>query len=229
MLVLAVAIAATPLVTTAQLQPRDTTISVNITRSGRAPADRVSLYFGVEGIGETPAAALDRMQVKLKAMQDSDRRVSPTTLLDVPLMLGVGPSAPNGYPTQQSPLSLARGALRVTVTKLTDLPALQAAVSLAGATMSAGVAYESSTTDAVWRTKATEALESARLTAELSASTQGYKLGRLLSMNVNTGQQVNFPQQTPLNFEARNNYTPMFAPEIVVNATVSATYLLVKK
>ena len=54
MLVLAVAIAATPLVTTAQLQPRDTTISVNITRSGCAPADRVSLYFGVEGIGETP-------------------------------------------------------------------------------------------------------------------------------------------------------------------------------
>ena len=93
---LAVAIAATPLVSAAQLQPRDTTISVNITRSGRAPADRVALYFGVEGIGETLAAAIERMQVKIKAMQDSMKRVSPTAQMDIPVMLGAGPNTPNG-------------------------------------------------------------------------------------------------------------------------------------
>ena len=95
--------------------------------------------------------------------------------------------------------------------------------------MTAGIAYESNATEAVWKAKAAEALESARLTAEQSASTHGYTLGRLLTMNVGGGPQAVFQQQTQLNFDARNNYAPMFAPEILVNATVSATYLLVKK
>ena len=236
LLALAVLIASTPLTPFAQqaqiitgIPVRDTTITVSITRNGRAPADRASLYFGVEAIGETVSASLERLQIKLKAMQDSAKRVSPTAQIDLPVVLGAAPSVQNGYPPPQSPLSVARAAIRVTVSKLTDLPLLQTAMSQAGATMNAGVSYESSTIETTWKAKTAEALQSARTTAELSATAQGYTLGRLLTMSVNGGPQQTFQQQVQLNFDARNNYSPMIAPEITVNATVNATYLLVTK
>jgi uncharacterized protein YggE len=230
MLVFAVAVVASPQLLNAQTQPRDTTIAINITRTGRAPADRASLYFGVEAIGETASAAIERLNGKLKAMQDSARRASPTSQADVPVILGVAPSAQTGYPPPQMPLNLARAALRITLSKLTDLAALQTAMSQAGATMSGGISYESSTVDAVWKAKSAEALQAVRATAEMAADTQGYKLGRLLNMNVGGGPQSNgFQQPQQLNFDARNSYVQMVAPEIVVNASVGATYLLVKK
>lgn len=68
-----------------------------------------------------------------------------------------------------------------------------------------------------------------RAAAEVSAEAQGYKLGRLLTMSVSGGPQQSFQQQIQLNFDARNSYNQMFTPDIVVNATVAATYLLLHK
>jgi uncharacterized protein YggE len=230
-LALAVAIAAAPLAASAQqLQlPRDTTIVVSITRTGRAPADRVSLYFGVESVAETTPLAIDRLQSKIKAILDSVKRASPSTQADVPVVLGAGPAAPNGYPAPNSPVFTARAAVRVTVSKLTELPTLQLAAASAGAMMSGAPQYESSTIEGVWKTKSAEALTSARAAAEASADAQGYKLGRMLSMNVSGGPQNAFQQQAQLNFDPRSTYSQLFSPDVIVNATVSATYLLVKK
>lgn len=209
---------------------RDTTISVNITRNGRATADRVSLYLGAESIAETTPIAMQRLQVKMKAIMDSVKQASPTSVADVPILLGSGPNAQNGYPQATSPLYQARSAVRISVSKLTDLPALQLAAASAGAIMSGAPQYESSTIETTWKTKSAEALTAARAAAEASAEAMGYKLGRLLNMNVSGGpQNSGFQQPTQLNFDLRNSYSPIYVPEITINATVSASYLLLKK
>ena len=228
-LALAALIAAVPFTASAQVQPRDTTVVVSITRTGRAPADRASFYLGVEALAETTPLAIERLQAKLKAILDTVKRASATTQTDVPVVMGVGPSAPSGYPQPSSQVMIARAAVRVTVSRLTELPAVQLAAGAAGAVMSAAPQYESSLVESVWRAKTAEAQTSARAAAEMSADAQGYNLGRLLTINVSGGPQNTFQQQTQLNFDPRNNYSPMFAPDIMINATVSVTYLLVKK
>ncbi len=224
---IAAAVATQP--ATAQQQPRDTTLSITITRVGRSPADRASLYFGVEAVAETALAAIERLQVKIKAVLDSAKRASPTTHADAPIVLSVGPNAPNGYPQTNSPVNVARAAIRVVVSKLADIPQLQLAASTAGALMSTSPQYESAAVDSVWRVKVAEALASVRAAADLSADAQGYTLGRMLTMTVTGGPQQGFQQPTQFNFEARGNYTPLVAPETMVNATVSVTYLLVRR
>lgn len=209
---------------------RDTTISVNITRTGRAIADRVSLYLGAESIAEASPLAVQRLQMKMKAIIDSVKQSSPSSVADVPILLGSGPNPQNGYPQASSPLYQARSAVRITVSKIADLPALQLAAASAGAIMSGAPQYESSTIETTWKTKSAEALTAARAAAEASADAMGYKLGRLLTMNVSGGpQNVGFQQPTQLNFDLRNSYSPIYVPEISVTATVSASYLLIKK
>ena len=210
--------------------PRDTTINVNITRTARASADRVSLYLGAETIAENTTVAMERLQAKIKAILDSVKRASPTSTADIPIILGAGPSINQGYPQPTTPLYQARAAVRITVSKMTDLPPMQLAAASAGALMSGAPQYESSSIDAVWKAKSAEALVAARAAAEASADAAGYKLGRMLSMNVSGGPQNNgFQQQVQLNFDQRNNYSPVYVPDLMVNASVSATYLLVKK
>ena len=209
---------------------RDTTITVNVTRVGRSAADRASFYIGVEAVAETTPLAVDRVQAKLKAVTDSVKRVSPSTILEIPILVSAGATQATSYPPPPGPLYVARGAVRVTVTKLTDLPLLQVSTTAAGATTTGGLTYESTTAEALWKSKSAEALTAARATAEASADSQGYKLGRLLNMNVSGGPQNNgFSNSLQLNFDARNTYTQMSSPETQVNATVSVTYLLTRK
>jgi uncharacterized protein YggE len=229
LLALAALIAAVPSAATAQVQPRDTTVVVNITRTARAPADRASFYLGVEALAETTPLAIERLELKLKIILDSVKRASPTVQTDVPVVVGVGPGAQSGYPQPTSPAVIARAAVRVTVSKLAELPTLQLAAAAAGAIMTAAPQYESSLVESVWKAKALEAQTSAHEAAVVAADALGYRLGRLLTLNVSGGPQNVFQQQTQLMFDPRNNYSPMYAPEIVVNATVSATYLLMKK
>jgi hypothetical protein len=212
-----------------QPQPRDTTLSITLTRAGRSPADRASLYFGIEALAETPAAAVERLQVKIKAVLDSVRRASPTTRADAPVVLSIGPNTQNGYPPQNSAVNVARAAIRVVISKLTDVPQMQLAASSAGALLSTSPQYESSAVDSVWKVKVAEALSSVRAAAEVSADAQGYKLGRLLTMNVTGGPQQTFQQPTQIPFDARGGFTQLVAPEVLVNATVAVTYLLVRK
>ncbi|MCC6245126.1 MAG: SIMPL domain-containing protein [Gemmatimonadaceae bacterium] len=223
-------LAAPPLTLSAQTQPRDTTIVVNVTRVGRVAADRASLYFGIEAIAETAPLAVARLQSKIAAVMDSVKRASSASRAEAPFVLGVSPNVPNGYPQSGAPLQLARAAVRVVVNKLSDLPMLQLAVSGAGALVSSPPTYESTSTDSIWRAKVAEALTAARASAEVSAESQGYKLGRLLTMNVSGGPAANpFAQQTQLMFDGRSGYSSVFPQETSVNATVSVTYLLVKK
>jgi uncharacterized protein YggE len=233
-LVIAGAVLALPLTVSAQpvtVVPslRDTTLTVSVTRAGRAPADRASLHFGIESVGETSSAAITRLQEKLKLVLDSVRKASPTSRADAPFVLGVAPSSQNGYPNNVTPVHLARAAVRVNLMKLTDMSTLQLAVAGAGALMSSPPLYESSTIDSVWQSKVTEALAAARASAQTAAAAQGYTLGRMLTMNLSGGPQQTFQQPINLNFDARNSFTQLSVQEVTVTATVGVTYLLVKK
>lgn len=209
---------------------RDTTISVSITRTARATADRVSFYLGVEGIGENAQASLERLQAKFKLVQDTIKRVSSNVTIDPPTVVGVATSSQNMYPPQNNALMIARGMMRVNVSKIADISQVQLAATAAGASVSGTATYESSQIDAVWHSKIAEALAAARAAAEISATAQGYKLGSLLSTNVSGGPQTQpFQQQQQINFDSRNAYVQVMAPDVPVNAMVTITYLIQRK
>lgn len=230
LLALAVAAVIAPIALSAQTQPRDTTISVSITRTGRAPADRTTFYFGIEALAESTPSAVDRLQAKIKAVQDTIKRVSPTSTTDGAVVMGVIAGGQGTYPPPQGPVWIARAVLRVNVNKIADLPSLQSAANVAGASINGGASFESSQLDAVWKAKVAEAVDAAHSAAQISAAAQGYKLGSLLTMNLSGGPQNFGFQQPQLNFDSRNSsYTPLSAPEVVVNAVVTVTYLLVRK
>ncbi|MGV3710908.1 MAG: SIMPL domain-containing protein [Gemmatimonas sp.] len=208
----------------AQAQIRDTTIVVNVSRSIKVPAERATLYFGVEGLGENAQLATERMHVRAKAMTDSIKRVSPTAQVDAPIAMSVGPGINNGYPQPQTPMIAARSSMRVVVTKLADLSGVLIGASTAGGT-GTSANWETGSTDAAWNAKIAEALSAAKVAAEQSAKALGYTLGSLLSVNVSGGQgQVyNNPQ---INFDMRSSYGQAMIPEIAVSANVTATYLI---
>ncbi|MEO7995957.1 MAG: SIMPL domain-containing protein [Gemmatimonadaceae bacterium] len=229
LLALAVAAVIAPIALTAQTQPRDTTVTVSITRTGRAPADRMTFYLGIEALAESTPAAIDRLQAKIKSVQDTIKRVSPSSTTDAAVMVGVAAGGQGNYPPAQGSVWVARAVLRVNVNKIADLTALQSAANVAGASVNGGAAYESSQLDAVWKAKVAEAIEAARGAAQASATAQGYKLGSLLTMSLNGGPQNLQFQPPQLNFDSRNySYTPLTAPEVVVNSVVNVTYLLVR-
>ncbi len=209
--------------------PRDTTLSVNVTRTGRAPADRASLHFGIEGVGETSPAAIARLQEKLKSVLDSVRKASPTSRADAPFVLGVSPSPQNAFPNNATPLHLARAAVRVNLMNLSELPAVQLAAAAAGALISSAPSYESSSIDSVWQAKVAEALAAARASAQTAAAAQGYTLGRMLSMTLGGGPQQTFQPPINLSFDMRTGFTQLSVQEVSVTATVGVMYLLVKK
>lgn len=211
-------------------QPRDTTISVSITRTGRATADRVSFYLGVEGVGENAQLALDRLQTKFKLVQDTIKRSSTNVQIDPPTVIGVASGGQNVYPPQPNPIMVARGLMRVTVTKVADISQIQLAASAAGVSITGTPLYESSQVDAVWQSKISEALVAARAAADISATAQGYKLGALLTTNVGGGSQLQpFQQQQQINFDSRNSFVQVINPDVPVNATVTITYLVIRK
>ncbi|MEP6778557.1 MAG: SIMPL domain-containing protein [Gemmatimonadaceae bacterium] len=221
---------AVPIAAQAQaVAPRDTTVSASVSRTARATADRVTMYAAVEGIAETPQAALDRLQVKLKAVGDSVHRVAPAILLDRPISYGVTLAQTNSYPPPQGPLYSARAGLKMTLSRMSDMSLAQAAAITAGAVTVGGYSFESMAVDSIWHVKLIEAVQMSHDMAEASAKAAGFQLGSLISINTNGGpQNQNFGQLPQLSFDPRN-YQQYAAPEINVTITVSASYRLVRK
>ena len=216
-----------PLLLHAQAVPRDTTLSISATRTVRIMADRASIFVAVEGSAETPAGAVTRLDQKVKVILDSLTHLGRRVQADRPIGFGVLLAPNNGYPASTTPSYLARAAIRVLVSRLDGLSAVQAAMISGGAINTGGQSYESSATDSTFRAKVAEALASARQTAESMALAQGFRLGPMIDMSTNGPNQ--FQQSGQISFDPRTQSSISTAPDIVVSANVSIRFRLLPK
>lgn len=160
---------------------RDSVITVNTMRSVRVSADRASLFVSVEGTAETAREAVSRAEAKLAAVTAALRSVRDGVEIGAPVTFSVGSTmSVRGYPGPAAAPSLtARSAIRVQVSRLSQLaPAVAAAID-AGAAGASTITFESTAADSVRRVFVVEALADARREAEAIAAGLGGRVGAL--------------------------------------------------
>jgi uncharacterized protein YggE len=213
-----------------QVRSTDTTLSVTVSRSIRVAADRASMFVTVEGTGESPSGALTRTTQRAAVVQDTLRRFGSRITIGKPLPFNVALVMPQqSYPSQpQSPSYVARTLIKVSLSHIDDLGAVQASALAAGATTSTGFSFESSVMDSIWRSRISEATRETRAVAASMASEQGKTLGPLIDLN--TGSTGGFNPPPQIQFDARygsGSYAGV--PEVVINANVTARYRLLPR
>lgn len=222
------AIALLPAALQGQTLARDSTISINATRTARIPADRASFYVIVEGTAETAPDAVARVETKIKAVTDALKGAGGRVEVDRPIPYTVGaPPNPNGFPVASATSSnLARSVIRVQLWQVDRLAHVMAAGIAAGAASTSTIMFESSMADSVRRAKFAEAIAAAHADAEAMATGLGGRLGAFVDAT-STGTP-GFQQQSTLSFDNRFGLQQTPAPEVVVTATVTVRYRLIR-
>ena len=206
-------------------------IVVTVTKSARIIPDRATLYFLVEGTGETPGDAAQRASQKLESVTGALGQGGSSAETISVLPYGVMP-APNlrGYPGATTEASyVARFAVRAQLTRLDQITPLAATAITAGAGSSAAPAFESSGADSARRVRFTEALAAAKQDAEALASALGGRLGALIEVST-TGMPG--PGTLPPYISFMNRFEmggPTQSPDVQISATVTARYRFIPR
>ena len=200
-----------------------TIISVSAARTMRLAPDRATFVVSVEGVAETAREAVSRGDAKLRGVLDALRALGPGVELDRPQTLAVLPSsAGRGIPSAPGTASFtARSAFRVRVRRLELLAGALVATLDAGATASAGIAFESAASDSVRLTQIADALAASRRDAEAIAAGLGGRLGVLLDVNT-SGDRGGLQLSSNLGYDGYS--PPGAAPELVQSVVVTMRF-----
>jgi uncharacterized protein YggE len=195
----------------------------------RVPADRLSMYVGVEGTAETGTDALARTDVKLKNVTEAIQKLGNVVQAERPMPYGVNVVQPqSGYPGIPNTTSyVARAVIRVHITRLDQVGVVQSALLAAGASTTTGYTYEAVSADSARRARLTEAMAAAKADAEVLAQAQGMHLGPLIDMS--TSSNLGVQQSGYLTFDSRSYPQPVPAPEITVSANVTLRFRLLRQ
>jgi uncharacterized protein YggE len=210
-----------------QSSTTDTTVSVTHSRATRTVATGATVYVVIDGTAETTAAALSRVNEKLKAVSDTLARFGTRVHVDAPIPYKVGINSQPGYPPASSTGYIAYTLLRVDVARISDFGTVQAAALGAGAASITGVTFGSSAADSLWRSNVGAATAAAHATAEMLAATQGKRLGELLDMSANRSAN-DYQGGSGISLDPRSSGYGG-APEIMVSTNVSVRYRLLPK
>jgi uncharacterized protein YggE len=206
----------------ADAEPR---IVVTATKSARVAPDRVTIYFSIEGTGESTAEAIQKATQKLQAVTSALR---PLTTADgmTQIPYGVAPASNrNSFPgTSGQPSYVARYAVRLQPKSLDQITQVASAAISAGASNMSPPMFESLAVDSVRRNKYAEALAQARRDAEALAAALGGKLGTIIDVST-AGSLPTFSQQQAMIFASNYEYSGASpSPDVFVNATVTVRY-----
>jgi uncharacterized protein YggE len=195
-------LAITPLALAAQTVTagaRDSIVTVTSSRSTHIAADKASLYIVIEGTAESAPDAVTRVETKMNAVSEALKPFAGRAEIDRPMTYSVGPSATqNIYPPSTAP-----------------------ATTLARAV----IRVQLHRLDQMARLVATAIAAGARADAEVLARSVGGTIGALVDVSTSGGQA--FSQSPVLNLDARfGGQSP--APEVVITATVTVRYRLLK-
>jgi uncharacterized protein YggE len=208
-------------------QVRDSVITVTTSRTTRLTPDRALFFAIVEGVAETPADAIGRVDTKVKAVTDALKAIGSSVDVDRPVTVSIGPvQTNNGYPsTPTPPTNIARVAIRVQVGRVDQVSRVVAAALTAGAASTSSPTFESSVADSVRRARIADALAGAKADAQAIATSLDGHVGALVDISSNAGN--NFVNPTVLYLD--NRYSPQsMAPEVVVTSAVTVRYRLVR-
>lgn len=207
-------------------QPR---IVATATRTTHIAPDRATLYFTIEGGGETVAEASQRGAQKLQAVMSALQPLAGRDGISS-VAYGVTPAINlQGFPGMSSSTPYqSRYLIRVQTNRMDQITQLAGAAITAGASATSPPSFEASASDSVRRVRSTEALAQARADAESLARALGGHLGSIIeaSSNAAPGQQFG---PNYVSFMNRYEFSgPLPPPDVVVNATVTVRYNFVQ-
>ena len=204
------------------MQPR---IVATSTRTSRIAPDRATLYFTIEGGGETVSEASQRASQKLQAVLTALQAVAGRGgVSSVPYGVTPAINMP-GFPgmSSQTPYQ-SRYLIRVQTNRMDQITQIAGAAITAGASSTSPPAFEATGIDSVRRVRSAEALAQARADAEALARALGGHLGSIIEVSSNPSREQSFGEGY-VTFMNRYEFGgPMPPPDVVVNATVTVRY-----
>lgn len=209
-------------------QPRDSVLTVSITRAVRLVPDHATMFVTVEGTAETSTDALARADGKLANVLSALRALGASVVVGTPIPFSVAPT-PNsrGFPGAPAATTItARTAFRVAVARIDHLARAFAAASDAGAASTGALVFESSAADSARRVEVAAALVMARREADVMAAGLGGRIGGLVEVSSSSVDR-SFMQPATLPMDANMSF-PLQAPEVVFSVTVTARFRMVR-
>ena len=176
------------------------TIYINTQGATRLPADRATIYLIVDASAGEPSQATERASSAARAVLDTLRRLGlgpqSARLIDY----GAAPTVGTGNVGPMPGAAFAaRSVIRVELRRLELLATVATAAFGRGATLMGPIQFSAATSDSARRGALAGALAQARQDAEELARASGGRLGRLLSINLNSAYSPEYnPQQLPL-------------------------------
>lgn len=206
-------------------------IGVTASHTIRIAADRATVYFLVEGTGESSDIAQQRAAQKLQSVRQAIQSSGLATIPAATVPYGVTPT-PNtsGAPWPQGQISFtAKFAVRVQLARLDQVTVLASSAIAAGATSTSVPQFEFTGADTVRRNLFPTVLTMARHDAEALARGLNGTLGEVLHV-ATFGPTGQFPSPPYINFPSRfDSGGQASMPEVSITASVTVQYRFVPK
>ena len=205
-----------------------TTIYLSTQAAVRLPPDRATLFIIVDAPASLPAEANERAIASGRAVLDTLRRLGLGAGEARLINYGASPAPTAGSGPVPGATYAARTVIRVDLRRLELLPTIATASLNRGATLIGPIQFTATTGDSARRSALAEALAQAKADAQEMARAAGGRLGRLITMNVNTNYYADANLQ-PLPLGGSNyNYEAMTAwrttPEVLRTWNISTQW-----
>ncbi|HYC32303.1 MAG TPA: SIMPL domain-containing protein [Gemmatimonadales bacterium] len=209
-----------------------TTIYLSTQATVRLPPDRATLFIIVDAPAALPAEANERAVASGRAVLDTLRRLGLGAGEARLINYGASPAPAAGSAPMPGAAYAARTVIRVDLRRLDLLPTIATAALNRGATLIGPIQFAATTGDSARRAALAEALAQAKADAVEMARAAGGRLGRLMTMNVNSNYySESNPQPLPLggpnyNYEATTAWRT--TPEVLRTWNISTQWEVVE-
>ena len=217
--------------TTLRFHQPSTSIYLSTQASARLAPDRATLFIIVDAPAALPTEATERATASGRAVLDTLRRLGLGEKAARLINYGASPAPTNNSAPIPGATFAARVVIRVDLRRLELLPTVATAALTRGATLIGPIQFSATASDSGRRAALAEALTQAKADAQEMAIAAGGRLGRLISMNVNSNNyaEANI-QPLPLggpsyNYEATTAWRT--TPEVLRTWNISTQWEVV--
>ena len=217
--------------TTLRIHQPVTSIYLTTQAAARLAPDRATLFIIIDAPAALPTEANERATASGRAVLDTLRRLGLGAKEARLINYGAAPAPTAGAGPIPGATYAARTVIRVDLRRLDLLPTVATAALNRGATLIGPIQFSATASDSARRAALADALQQAKADAQEMAIAAGGRLGRLLTMNVNSNYYAESNIQPlplsgpPYNYEATAAWRT--TPEVLRTWNISTQWEVV--